>query len=81
MAPNLARLIGDAGPNLRLRQAIVTSTPAGGTVTVRFGDLASTTLADDIPGVHYHVNAVFGYGDTVYLLQDRGVLLILGKFT
>lgn len=76
--PDLAKLIAAHGSDLRLRQAIVTSTPAGGTCTIRFGDLASTTVDDDIPGVHYLASAEIANGDTVQVLQTGGALLIVG---
>ena len=78
MTTSLAELIGKTPPgeDTRLRQAIVTSVPAGGTCTVRFG---GTDVLDNIAGVHYLSYASFVNGDTVWLLQTGGVLLILGK--
>lgn len=76
---DLAGLIAKQGSDLRLRQAIVTAAPSGGTCTIRFGDLASTTVADDIAGVHYLAGASFSNGDTVWVLQTGGALLIVGR--
>lgn len=76
---DLAGLIAKQGSDLRLRQAIVTAAPSGGTCTIRFGDLASTTAADDIAGVHYLAGVGINNGDTVQVLQTGGALLIIGR--
>lgn len=75
---DLARLIAKQGSDLRLRQAIVTAVPSGGTCTIRFGDLASTTVADDIAGVHYLASTEIANGDSVQVLQTAGILLVVG---
>jgi hypothetical protein len=81
MPTSLAELIGKTNPgeDTRLRQAIVTSAPSGGTCTIRFGDLASTTTADDIAGVSYLSGVGLFNGDTVWVLQTGGALLIIGR--
>lgn len=75
---DLAGLIAKQGSDLRLRQAIVTAAPSGGKCTIRFGDLASTTVADDIAGVHYLQSTVLLNGDTVWVLQTGGALVAIG---
>lgn len=79
--PDLARMIAQQGSDLQMRQAIATSIPAGGTCTIRFGDLASTTGADDITGVRILASAAVANGDTVWVLATGGALLIIGSQT
>ncbi len=80
MTAGLAELIGrTSGKDTRLRQAIVTAAPSAGTCTIRFGDLASTTAADDIAGVRMLSSASVSNGDTVWVLQTGGALLIIGR--
>jgi hypothetical protein len=81
MSASLAELIGKPTPgrDLRLRQALVTSVPVGGVCTIRFGDLASTTTADDIAGVSSLTTASISNGDAVWVVQTGGVLLVVGR--
>lgn len=81
MTLSLAELIGRTNPgeDTRLRQALVVAAPSAGTCTIRFGDLASTSSADDISGVHHLANAPIVNGDTVWALQTGGALLIIGR--
>lgn len=73
--PDLARMIAEQGSDLRLRQAIVVGAPAGGLCTIRFG---GTDAADNIPGVHYLAAADIVNGNTVWVLQTGGALLVVG---
>jgi hypothetical protein len=78
---NLAELIGQTDPasGLRLRQAYVVTVAAGSpaSATVRLGGNASS--GDNIAGVRYLKGAMFAAGETVWVLQSAGTLLILGR--
>jgi hypothetical protein len=71
--PDLARMIAAQGSDLRLRQAVVVAAPAAGLCTIRFG---GSDAADNIAGVRSLVGVA--NGDTVWVLQTGGALLIVG---
>lgn len=76
---SLAELIGKPPPgDVQLLQALVTSGPTNGVATIRFGDLAHTTAADDIANVPILGSAVITNGDAVWVLRSGGLLLIVG---
>lgn len=76
---SLGELIGKTDPlaSVRLRQATVTAAPSVGTATIRLG--GGTDAADNISGVRMLANAQVANGDTVWVLQTGGSLLVLGK--
>lgn len=78
MTTSLAELIGATNPgeDTRLRQATVVAAPAGGVCTIRFG---GSDTADNISGVRMLASASAVNGDSVWVLQTGGALLILGK--
>lgn len=73
--PDLARLLGETGPGLGLRQGVVISAPALNVVTVRLG--GSTDPADNVPA-SYLSAALLTVGTTVWALQTGGILVVLG---
>ena len=79
MTVNLAQLIGQIEPTagLRLRQAYVSAVTTGPPAcTIRLG--GNATAGDDIPGVRYLRGTHPAAGDTVWVLQTDGTLLIVG---
>lgn len=90
---DLVELLAGSGEDVRLLQAIVTSSPSGGKCTIRLADSAGASAsssggvrvetgsssADDIAGVSMLASAVVVNGDTVWVLAIGGAFLVIGK--
>lgn len=92
---NLAEMIGgvDARQPVALRQAVIIGTPAAGVATIRFGDTAvaaattsdgirvetGTSTSENISGVRCLDSAQLADGNTVWVLQAGGALIVIGK--